>query len=112
MKVIENNGRPAIRVNHPASGDVVADPVHVAGYGTAFKGSISLRVKDEVGTVVAEGNAMGGSGPLAEYKTDLSISEKPISQLGMVEVFEHSAKDGTEIHKVSVPVVFDVGLLR
>lgn len=111
VKVMENAGRPAIKVNHPAPGDVVGDPVHVAGYGAAFEGGISLRVKDEIGTVVAEGNAQAGNAALAEYKTDLPILEKPVSQLGVIEVFEHSARDGAEINKVSVPVVFDAELL-
>ncbi len=50
-----------MKVNHPAPGDVVGNPAHVAGYGTAFEGTISLRVRDDDGTVIAEGFAQGAA---------------------------------------------------
>ena len=50
-----------MKINHPAPGDVVRNPVHVAGYGTAFEGTISLRVRDDDRMVIAEGTAQGGS---------------------------------------------------
>ncbi len=37
-----DSGRPFIKINHPAPGDMVRNPAHVAGYGTAFEGVISL----------------------------------------------------------------------
>ncbi|MDQ3791347.1 MAG: Gmad2 immunoglobulin-like domain-containing protein, partial [Actinomycetota bacterium] len=55
-----DSGRPFIKVNHPAPGDVIRNPAHVAGYGTAFEGTISSRIRDD-GTVIAEGFAQGGS---------------------------------------------------
>ena len=36
-----DSGRPFIKVNHPAPGDVVRNPAHIAGYGTAFEGTIT-----------------------------------------------------------------------
>lgn len=34
----DDSGHPFIKVNHPASGDVVKNPAHIAGHGTAFEG--------------------------------------------------------------------------
>ena len=43
-----------MKINHPAPGHVIRNPTHVAGYGTAFEGTISLRIRDDDGTVIAE----------------------------------------------------------
>jgi immunoglobulin-like protein involved in spore germination len=65
-----------MKVNHPAPGDVVRNPAHIAGYGTAFEGTISLRISDD-GTVIAEGMAQGGSkGVIGEFKTDLEFDRR------------------------------------
>ena len=42
-----DSGRSLIKVNHPAPGDVIKDQAHVAGYGTSFEGTISLRIHDD-----------------------------------------------------------------
>jgi Immunoglobulin-like domain of bacterial spore germination len=36
-----------MKINHPAPGDGVSNPAQVAGYGTAFEGVISVRIRDE-----------------------------------------------------------------
>jgi hypothetical protein len=85
----EDSGRPFIKVNHPAPGDVVRDPAHVAGYETAFEGTISLRIRDDDGTVIAEGSTQGGSnGVIGEFKANLEFDRKPNQRLGVVEAFE------------------------
>lgn len=103
-----DSGRPLIKVNHPAPGDVVSNPTHVAGYGTAFEGTISLQLRDDDGTVVAEGFAQGGSnGVIGEFKMDLEFVRKPNQRLGVVEAFERSASgSGEKRNLVRVPIVF------
>ena len=102
-----DSGRPFIKVNHPAPGDVIRNPAHVAGYGTAFEGTISLRIRDD-GTVIAEGFAQGGSnGVIGEFKADLEFDRRPNQRLGVVEAFEESASgSGEDLHLDSVPIVF------
>ena len=96
-----------MKINHPAPGDVVRNPVHVAGYGTAFEGTISLRIRDD-GTVIAEGSTQGGStGVIGEFKAELQFSRRPNQRLGVVEAFEESASgSGEEHHLDRVPIVF------
>lgn len=103
-----DSGRPFIKVNHPAPGDVVNDPAHVAGYGTAFEGVISLRVRDDDGTVIAKGSTQGGSnGVIGEFKANLPFERRPNRRLGVVEAFEESASgSGEELHLDRVPIVF------
>ncbi len=77
-----------MKVNHPAPGDVVRNPAHIAGYGTAFEGTISLRIRDD-GTVIAEGTTQGGSkGVIGEFKADLEFERRPNQRLGVVEASE------------------------
>jgi hypothetical protein len=62
--------------NHPAPGDVVRNPAHVAGYGTAFEGMISLRIRDDANTVIAEGSTQGGSnGVIGEFNSPPLFSD-------------------------------------
>jgi len=57
---------------------VVRNPAHVAAYGTAFEGVISLRIRDDDGTVIAEDTAQGGSnGVIGEFKANLEFSRRP-----------------------------------
>src|ERR687896_1119601 len=106
-EIDEDTGRPFIRINHPAAGDVVRNPAHVAGYGTAFEGTISLRILDDDGTVIAEGSTQGGSnGVIGEFKADLNFDRRPNQRLGVVEAFEESASgSGEERHLDRGPLV-------
>lgn len=103
-----DSGRPFIKVNHPAPGDVVRNPAHIAGYGTAFEGTISLRIRDDDGTVIAEGSTQGGSnGVIGEFTANLEFDRGPNRRLGVVEAFEESASGSDEdLHLDRVPIVF------
>lgn len=90
-----------MKINHPAPGDVIRNPEHVAGYGTAFEVMIPLRIRDD-GTVIAEGSTQGGSnGVVGEFQSDLAFQRQPNQRLGVVEVevFEQSASgSGEDLH--------------
>ena len=91
------------------TGDVVRNPARTAGYGTAFEGTISLRIRDDDDTVVAEGSTQGGSnGVIGQFKADLEFDRRPNRRLGVVEAFEESASgSGEELHlDIRVPIVF------
>jgi hypothetical protein len=96
-----------MKINLPAPGDVVRNPAHVAGYGTAFEGMISLRIRDD-GTVIARGTVQGGSkGVIGEFKANLDIARRPDQRLGVAEAFEESASgSGEDLHLDRVPIVF------
>ncbi len=103
----EDSGRPLIKINHPAPGEVIRKPAHVAGYGTAFEGTISLRTRYD-GTVIAESSTQGCSnGVIGEFKADLEFDRRPNQRLGVVEAFEESASgSGEDLHLHRVPIVF------
>ncbi len=64
--------------------------------GTAFEGTISLRIRDD--TVIAQGTAQGGSnGVKGEFKANLQFNRRPNQRLGVVEAFEDSASGSGEV---------------
>ncbi len=87
---------------------MIRNPAHLAGYGTALEGTISLRIRDDDGTVIAQGTAQGGSnGVIGEFKTNLEFERRPNQRLGVVEAFEESASgSGEDLHLFRVPVIF------
>jgi Immunoglobulin-like domain of bacterial spore germination len=79
------------------TGDVVRNPARMAGFGNAFEGTISLRIRDDAGTVIAEGSTQGGSsGVIGEFKANLELDRRPNRRLGVVEAFEESASGSGE----------------
>lgn len=77
----------------------------VNGFSQTFEGVVNLRLTDRNGQVLAERNTQGGSvDGFAFFDSYLRFTvSETIS--GTVEVFEISAKDGSEINKVTIPVV-------
>src|SRR4051794_19036354 len=102
---------PAITVRQPRPHDLVDDPVSICGIGTGFEATFQARVRDANGaelgavTIIA-----GGTGIWGNYHVGLPIGLPPTPR-GVVEVFESSAKDGSEINKVVVPVIFGRALV-
>lgn len=97
-----------IIVIEPTADQEVGLPLEIRGQARVFENNLQYRVKDERGRVLVEGIGTaqapdaGQFGPF-EVKTSYP---KPASGRGTVEVFSGSAKDGTEINKVEVPVQF------
>ena len=80
----------------PSQGETVSSPVEIAGYGTAFEGTISWEVRREGSDeVVVDGFTQGGSmGEFAEF------SDSVVLEPGTYEMraFESSAENGEPIH--------------
>lgn len=115
MKNIDlDSGHPFVKVNHPASGDIVDADVHLAGYGTAFEGAISVRIKDDSGTTLGEGSfqSKGANGIIGEFHGDIQLATMPEYQLGVIEAFESSPKDGSPLNMVRVPIVFAADIVQ
>jgi nucleoid-associated protein YgaU len=101
-------------VRQPRPYDLVDDPVEVCGVGTGFEGTFSARIRDGNGTELALVTiAAGGTGIWGNYHAALPLGGIPATPQGTVEVFEFSASgDGTELHKVVVPITFGPALLN
>jgi hypothetical protein len=100
---------PAILVEAPLIGARVSSPVTISGTANVFEATVSLRIRDANGKVIARGftTATCGTGCRGTYSTTLSYTVDH-EQHGTIEVFESSAKDGSAINVQSIPVTLMV----
>jgi nucleoid-associated protein YgaU len=103
---------PPIVVRQPQAYDIVDDPVAVCGIGTGFEGTFAARVRDAQGRQLAQVSIhAGGSGIWGNFHVAIPLPGVPATPQGMLDVYEVSAKDGTDVNKVSVIVTFGRALL-
>jgi nucleoid-associated protein YgaU len=106
------SGFPPISVRQPQPFDLVDDPVEVCGVGTGFEGVFAARVRDGNGNQLVQVSIhAGGTGVWANYHTTLALGGTPATPQGTLEVFEASAKDGSDVNKVVVPITFGPALI-
>jgi hypothetical protein len=104
-KVITKNNY--LEVTAPAPYQKIASPVSVLGNSNFFETNTRIRVKDEAGNILADTftNANGWMDKLYPFLANV-FYDAPSSPRGFVEVFENSAKDGSEQNKITIPVIF------
>lgn len=98
-----------IRVTSPDPNQLVGSHfLAIVGEARVFENTYNWRVKDDAGTVIADGFGMatapdiGQYGPFIAYAT---YSATP-GETGTVEVYSLSARDGSEQDMVRIPVTF------
>ncbi len=96
----------SIRVDSPRSLDVVGNPVRISGVGNGFEATLNYRIHEGHDQVEGFFNVGGGGGEHDHFQIQVDVSGAAF-QLDrlFVEVFEVSANDGSEINKVTVPVI-------
>lgn len=96
-----------IIVESPAEDEAITSPVTVSGQARTFENTVNVKIKDDSGNLLAESytTATGEMGRHSSFSTTVEF-DKGTSKYGSIEVFQYSAKDGTEIDKVVVPVAF------
>ncbi|WP_262286443.1 Gmad2 immunoglobulin-like domain-containing protein [Micromonospora sp. MA102] len=96
---------PPIVVTAPAIGERVTSPVTVTGTADVYEATVSVRVLDaagrEIGTAFT--TASCGSGCRGAYRLNVRYGRATAGP-GTVEVYEVSARDGSRINVVRVPV--------
>ena len=96
-----------ISLRHPRAHDIVDDPIEIAGVGTGFEGTLQVRVRDNRGRELAQKHFQaGGTGIWGNFFLRLDVPGVPRSPHGVLEVFEISAEDGSEVGTVVRPIVF------
>ena len=99
---------PAILVESVGPGDVVSSPLRVTGTANTFEATLNLRVVDESGDVLYDDFATATSGTGTRGTFDETI-EFTVTRpgIGALIVFEHSARDGSQINIVEIPLEFE-----
>lgn len=98
-----------IEVSSPLSQETVGNPIHVTGQARVFENVVSWRLKDDTGTVLVSGTTeaaaldMGLFGPFDFWITIPEVSSPNL----ILEVYQASAKDGSDTDLVSVPLILE-----
>lgn len=96
----------SIKINAPKINEQIKSPVQLSGQVTAFGAQVNVRIKDNSGLILSESSFTTEE---EQVMSPFSIKikyKKPSNSRGIIEVFEISAKDGLEIHKIFIPVIF------
>ena len=103
----------SIRLDMPREFDLVGSPVQIGGIGTGFEATINYRIHeghDEVTGFVTVG---GGTGEHAQFQKRVGVAKAAFTLDRLfVEVFEVSAKDGSELHKVTRQVLLATRMVK
>lgn len=95
---------PQILVESPLPGDVVRSPIRLRGTANVFEATVSIDVLDAGGRLLKRTftTATSGSGTRGTFDKELALPDRE----GHVTVvaYEASAKDGTPLHVVRVPL--------
>ncbi len=103
-----NNITGNIIVNGPDANEIISSPAIVTGFARTFENAFTIRIKDSSGRIIKEVPAMVSGGEMGNFNP-FSVGvvfSRPSSDTGTIEVFEYSAKDGSEINKVVIPIRF------
>lgn len=95
---------PQILVESPLPGDTVRSPVRLRGTANVFEATVSIDVRDANDRLLKRTftTASSGSGTRGTFDTEILLPDRegPVS----VVAYESSAKDGTPLHVVRVPL--------
>lgn len=98
---------PIIWVTAPVAGEKVGATFSLRGNARVFEATVSWRLRDDTGAVLAEGFTMASEGAPGRGDFETTVTFKPSpSGKGRLEVFETSMKDGSDINKVIIPVTW------
>ncbi len=107
-EIVSTSGN--IAVSSPAANATIGLPLVFVGKARVFESVFNYRLLDTNGDELVTGHAMSNAPDMGEfgYFTVTTSYNKPNGTTGTLEVFAYSAKDGSVIDLVSVPVVFPV----
>lgn len=98
-----------ITVSSPRPNQVISSPLIISGTARTFEGTVNYRLKNSVGEIIKEGNTIAASpemGQFGPYSAALKFNTPVYTIIGTLEVFQYSAKDGTPIDMVIIPIMF------
>jgi len=96
-----------LEVSSPVPGQKITSPVLVSGKSNFFEAHTRIRITDDNGQILSNTftTAEGWMDQLYPFSKEVAY-QTPSAKKGIVEVFAESAKDGSEVSKITIPVVF------
>jgi len=97
---------PAILVESPLPFEAVTSPLRVTGTANTFEATFSYELTDTDGLIVDENfvTATSGTGTRGTFDFTTAPFTVPFDGVGSLIVFERSAKDGSRINLVEIPI--------
>ncbi|MGZ4124217.1 MAG: Gmad2 immunoglobulin-like domain-containing protein [Actinomycetota bacterium] len=97
---------PAILVETPAIGERVSSPITIAGTADVFEATVSIAILDGSGREIVRTftTATCGTGCRGDFSAAVRYRVSR-EQPGTVRVYESSAKDGSALNVVDIPVI-------
>jgi len=96
-----------IEVLSPRTGDLIKSGAVVKGNARVFESVVSIRLTDSEGNILSQATAMANSSDAGQFGPfEKELKFQTIATEGILEVYQSSAKDGSEIDKVTIPVLF------
>jgi germination protein M len=96
---------PAILVESPTLGNTVSSPLRVTGTANTFEATFRINIVNWDGLIIADQVVTATSGTGTRGTFDVTVSfEVDREGLGALIVFENSAKDGSPINVVEIPL--------
>ncbi len=101
-----------LMVAFPKKNQEVSFPFEVIGQARVFENSFNYRVKDEEGKILISGISSSSAqdmGQFGDFKIKIdNFSQLPKNENIILEVFEYSAKDGSETNLVNIPLKINI----
>lgn len=95
-----------ISIESPNANTKVSTPFVVYGKARVFENQLNYRVLDDKKNNLLEGSIMAEAKEVGEFGPyEITISGLTIKGKITLEVFDYSAKDGSEIDKVTIPLI-------
>ena len=97
---------PAILVESPLAFEEVTSPLRVTGTANTFEANFSYELTDTDGRIVDENfvTATSGTGTRGTFDFTTGRSTSRSTESATLIVFESSAKDGSRINVVEIPL--------
>lgn len=104
-------GQPNIFLTLPAQNSEVPSIFRIEGQARVFENTLAVRVSDSNGRKILEKTVMSqapDAGMYGPFTLDINLKEYPDVLAGklVIEAFQYSAKDGSEIDKTAINVQY------
>lgn len=94
-------------IQQPKPYDLVGNPVLIGGIGNGFEATLQYRIHEGHDEITGHFNAGGGTGEHGQFQLAIDVAGAAFALDRLfVEIYEESARDGSEINKVIVPVIY------
>ena len=106
-----NPADPSMIVSAPLAGQRVTSPIPISGRARVFEAAVSIDVFDATGGLLVHTFTMASQGApsFAPFAASVSFTVTR-EQTGCIRVFEQSARDGSPVNTVQVPVTLGLSI--